>query len=70
MFIKKLNAYITNINGVLKNIKSKILIDFVCSDQADITIITNKVTFSLNLQTIKKYVKNISSIVTDKVKVL
>ena len=31
--------------------------DFIHIKKADITIITNKVTFSLNLQTIKKYVK-------------
>ena len=45
------------------------MVDFVHSDQADITIITNKVTSSLNLQMIEKYIKNASLIIVDKVKV-
>ena len=43
-------------NKALKNIKSNILVDFICSDVASITIITYKVTISLDLQTIN--VKN------------
>ena len=39
--------------------------NFIHSDQSDITITSNKVTFSLNLQIIKKYVKNTSSINTE-----
>jgi len=44
-------------------------IKFVHSDQAGIIIVTNKVSSSLNLQTIKKYVKNSNYINTKKVKV-
>jgi len=42
--------------------------NFVCNDTADITIVTNKVTSSLNLQTIEKYVKNINQIDLDSIK--
>jgi len=48
-FMEESSAYVTNINKVLKNIKFKIIANFACSDQACITIVTNKVTLLLNL---------------------
>ena len=36
--------------------------NFVCSKQADIVIITNKVAFLLNLQTIERYIKSSNNI--------
>ena len=57
-FIETSSTHITNINKVLKNIKSDIMVDFIQMNQAGIIIITNKVAFSLDLQTIEKYVKN------------
>jgi len=68
-FIKESSAYITNINRALKNIKSKIVADFVHSDQAGVTIVTNKVASLLDLQTIKKYINNVNHIEADEVKV-
>jgi len=47
-FIEESSAQITNINRALKNIKSEIMADFAHSDQTDITIVTNKVTLSLD----------------------
>jgi len=41
--------------------------DFVYMDQTGIIIVTNKVTSSFNLQTIKKYVKNANLIDSNKV---
>ena len=61
------SAYITNLNRALKNIKSEVMADFVCIDQTDIIIVSNKVTSSLNLQTIKKYIKNTNLINSNKV---
>ena len=52
-FIEDSSAHIININRVLKNIKSKVIADFIWSDQASIIIATNKVVTSLNLQTIE-----------------
>ena len=52
------STHITNLNRALKNIKSEVIADFVHMDQAGITIVTNKVTSSLDLQTIEKYIKN------------
>ena len=68
-FMEESSVYITNINRALKNIKSKVMANFVCSDQAGITIVTNKVTSLLDLQTIEKYVKNTNYIKADEVKV-
>lgn len=52
-FIKKSSAYVTNINRAMKNIKSVIVVDFVCSENTGIIITTNNIAFSLNLQTIE-----------------
>ena len=56
-FIKSSSTYITNLNRVLKNIKSEVMADFICIDQVGIIIVTNKVILQLNLQKIKKYIK-------------
>ena len=61
-FIKESSVHITNLNRALTNIKSEVMADFVHSDQAYITTITNKVAFSLDLQMIEKYVKNVNLI--------
>ena len=68
-FIEESSTYITNLNRALKNIKSDIMVNFVWSDQAGIVIMTNKVAFFLDLQTIKNYIKNINHINADRVKV-
>ena len=68
-FIEMSSTYITNLNKTLKNIKSEVMADCVHMDQAGIIIVTNKVVFLLDLQTIKKYVKNSNNIDAEKVKV-
>ena len=57
-FVAKLSVHISNINRVLKNIKLDVKADFICLEQADIIIVTNKVTSSLDLQTVENYIKN------------
>ena len=52
-FMKNSSAHVTNINRALRNMKSEILVDFICSDLLGITVITNKVFLQLNLQIIK-----------------
>ena len=47
------NAHILSINRALKNIKSNVLVDFICTDAARIIVVTNKVATSLDLQTIE-----------------
>jgi len=57
-FMESSNTHITNLNRALKNIKSEVMADFVCIDQAGITIRINKDTLPLNLQMTEKYVKD------------
>ena len=62
--------HIININRTLKNIKLEVIVDFICSDQSGITIITNKVVSSLDLQIIKNYIKSAKHIIAEKVEIL
>jgi len=61
-FMKESSAHIANINRVLKNIKSEVMADFICSDNRDVIITTNKIASTLDLQTIERYIKNVNNI--------
>ena len=63
----KSNAYVSNMNRVLKNIKSDISVDFIYTNTAGIIVVTNKVTSSLDLQTIKKYIKDTNCVNSNEV---
>jgi len=56
-FTKDSASHITNINCILKNIKSNICADYISSDNKGVNIVTNNVTSSSDLQEIEKYVK-------------
>ena len=66
-FMDESNTYVLNMNRVLKNIKFNILVDFICTNAANIIIITNKVASSLDLPTIKQYIKDTNCINSNKV---
>ena len=68
-FMEDSSVHITNMNRVFKNIKSKVMADFVWADQSDIIIVTNKVVVLLNLQTIEKYIKNMNHIEMNSIEV-
>jgi len=51
-FMKESSSHVTNMNSTLKNIKSDVMVDFVWVNSRGITIVTNKVASSLDLQTI------------------
>ena len=53
------SIHISNLNSILKNIKSEIMADFTQTNQHSIVITMNKVVSLLDLQTIEKYVKNL-----------
>ena len=57
-FVKESCVHITNINRTLKNIKSDVIADFICVENKSMIISTNKVASLLDLQSIKKYIKN------------
>jgi len=61
-FMKKSSLYISNINKALRNIKSNISVDFICSNPLSITIVTCKVALSSDLQVIESYIKSVNCI--------
>jgi len=68
-FMKNFSVHVTNINRALRNAKSEVLADFICSDSLGIIVITNKVSLQLDLQIIEQYIKNLDNIDTLQVKV-
>ena len=68
-FMKESNLHISNLNRALRNIKSDVLVDFICLDPLGITIVTYKVSSTSNLQVIENYVKFINCIDTTGVEV-
>ena len=69
-FMKDVSSHIININRALKKIKSDITVDFIQLDNKGVVITTNKITGTLDLQTIKRYVKNINNIKSNQVEAL
>ena len=61
-FMKNSLVHVSNINRSLRNVKSKVFIDFICSSPLDITIITNKVSLQSDLLIIENYVKSSNNI--------
>ena len=61
-FIKESLFHIANINWALKNAKLEILVDFIHSDIASITVVTNKVTIQSDLYIIENYIKKVDDI--------
>jgi len=61
-FMKNSSIHITNLNKNLRNVKSEVLVDFICSDPLGITVVTNKVSFPSDLLIIENYVKNLENI--------
>ena len=66
-FMKDLSTHVSNINRALKYIKSEIVADFICSDNRGIIITTNKVLSMLDLQTIKRYIRNVNNIKSNQI---
>ena len=61
-FIKNSSLHVTNINRILRNVKSEVLVDFIQSDALGITVVTNKISSQLDLQIIEQYIKNTDDI--------
>ena len=68
--MKESSAHVANINRALKNIKSEVMADFICSDNRDVIITTNKIASILDLQTIERYIKNVNNIKSYYIKAL
>ena len=68
-FMRNTSTYVANINRALRNVKLEVLVDFICSDLLDITVVTNKVSLQSDLQIIEHYIKNSKDINTLQVNV-
>ena len=62
--ISQANIYISNINRLLKDVKSEVSADFICSSNKGVILTTNKVTASSDLIIVERYVKESNNIVT------
>ena len=58
IFMKNSTTHIANINRLLRNAKSEVLVDYIHLDPLGISIIINKVSLQSDLQIIDQYVKN------------
>ena len=56
-FLKNSSAHVSNLNRLLRNTKTEVMVDFIRSDPIGLIIITNKVAVQSNLQIIDQYVK-------------
>ena len=56
------SKHVVNINKTLNDIKSNTMADFIWANSKGLTIMTNKVTYISDLNTIEKYIKNIDII--------
>ena len=61
-FMKNSSLHVANINRLLRNAKSDILVDYIRSDPTSITFITNKVSQQSDMSIIDQYVKNSNDI--------
>jgi len=61
-FMKSSSLHVANINRLLCNTKSDVLVNYICSDNTDITVITNKVAQQSNMSIIDQFVKNSNNI--------
>jgi len=56
------NKHVANINKILKDIKSDVIVEFIRANHRGLMIITNKVVSTSNFNTIEKYIKNVDVI--------
>ena len=61
-FMKNSTLHVANINRLLRNVKTKVLVDYIRSDDSGIIIITNKVAQQSDMSIINQYVKNSNDI--------
>ena len=69
-FVKESSIHVANINRLLKNIKLDVMADFIHIKNTGMAISTNKVTNLLDLQMIKKYIKNTCCIEVEQIEPL
>jgi len=60
--IAKANAHISNINQLLKEVKSEVSVDFIHSNNKGLLLTTKKVAILSDLNIIEKYLKDSNNI--------
>jgi len=63
-FMQNSSLHVANINRQLHNVKSEVLVNYICSETLGVTIITSKVSKQSDLLIIDQYVKNSNDINT------
>jgi len=58
--ISQANKHISNINRLLKYVKSNVSADFIYSNNKEVIITTNKVVAASDLNIVKKYIKKLN----------
>jgi len=62
IIVSQANVHISNINRLLKDMKSEVLANFICSNNKGVIIITNKVVATSDLNIVEKYIKELNNI--------
>ena len=57
-FMKNSSLHVANINRSLRNTKTDVLVDYICSDNTGISVIVNKVAQQSDMSIIDNYIKN------------
>jgi len=60
--IAQANSYISNINRLLKDVKSEVFTDCIWFDNKEVVIITNKVVAFSNIKIMEKYIKDLNDV--------
>ena len=60
--ISQANKYISNIDRLLKDMKSNVSADFIYSNNKEVIITTNKVVAAFDLNIVKKYIKKLNNV--------
>ena len=56
-FMKNSSTHVSNLNRLLRNAKTEVVVDFIRSDPIGLVIITNKIAIQSDLQIIDEYIK-------------
>ncbi|KAL9709245.1 hypothetical protein Ac2012v2_8329 [Leucoagaricus gongylophorus] len=61
-FMKNSSTHVANINRSLRNTKSDVLVDYIRSDNAGISVVVNKIAQQSDISIIDNYLKNLNDI--------
>ena len=65
--VSQANTHISNINRLLKGVKSEILANFIQFDNKEIITTTNKITANSDLKLVEEYIKKLNDINSNQV---